>query len=251
MGVQAFTNASVLIGDLDASPFTNKVTSTVTVEMLDATVCGTGGFRSFAPGMRNGEMAAEGFADYAVGGTFEKISTGDGGISTLMSVAPIAPDTVLTAGDPVAFMRGPIDAITVGPDGEAGQLARYSTHIANDSVFGMGKVLHPLATRTTTASGTAVLLTGPTISQTLWAGLHVTSGSGGTLTVRVQTDDSGGFGTPTTRITFTATTGPVAAGEMKFLVPVGISSESHIRTSWTITAGSFTCAVNAAVVPNV
>lgn len=249
MAVTAFTNASVLLGDLDISPFTNKVTSTVTVEMLDATVCGTGGFRSFAPGMRNGEMAAEGFADYAVGGTFEKISTGDGGVSTLMSVAPIAPDSVLTAGDPVAFMRGPIDAITVGPDGEAGQLARYTTHIANDSVFAMGKVLHPLATRTTTASGTAVAFTGPTVNQLLYGGLHVTSGSGGTLTVRIQTDDSAGFGTPTTRITFTATTGPVAAGELKFLTAVGISSETHIRADWTVSAGTFTFAVNAGIIP--
>jgi len=251
VGVQAFTNASVLIGDLDASPFTNKVTSTVTVEMLDATVCGTGGFRSFAPGMRNGEMAAEGFADYAVGGTFEKISTGDGVVSTLMSFAPIAPSATLTAGDPVAFMRGPIDAITVGPDGEAGQLARYTTHIANDSAFVMGVVAHPLATRTTTASGTVIAFTGPTASQTLWAGLRVTGGSGGTLTVRLQSDDSAGFGTPTTRLTFTATTGPVAAGEMKFLTPVGISSESHWRADWTVSAGSFTFALNMGILASV
>jgi hypothetical protein len=251
MAVQAFTNASVLLGDLDISPFTNSVTSTVTVEMLDSTVCGTGGFRSFAPGMRNGEMAAEGFADYGVGGTFEKISTGDGGTSMLMSVAPIAPAATLTAGDPVAFMRGPVDAITVGPDGEAGQLARYTTHIANDSVFAMGVVLHPLALRSTTASGTVVAFTGPTLSQTLWAGLHVTTGSGGTFTCRVQTDDNVGFASPTTRITFTATTGPVAAGEMKFLVPVNISTETHMRADWTITAGSFTFAANAGIVPNV
>ena len=31
------------------------------------------------------------------------------------------------------------------------------------------------------------------MTQTLWAGLHVTSGTGGTLTVRVQTDDAVGF----------------------------------------------------------
>lgn len=251
MTVNAFTNASVLIGDLDASPFTNSVTSQVTVEMLDATVCGTGGFRSYAPGMRNGEMAAEGFADYAVGGTFEKLSTGDGGVSTVMSIAPIAPGAVLTAGDPVAFMRGPLDQMTVGPDGDADGLAKFGIHIANDSVFAMGVVLHPLATRSSTASGTVVALAGPSLTQTLWAGLHVTSGSGGTLTVRVQTDDAVGFPSPTTRITFTATTGPVAAGEMKFLVPVNISTETHIRADWTITAGSFTFAVNAGVIPNV
>jgi len=251
MAVQAFTNASVLIGDLDASPFTNKVTSQVTVEMLDATVCGTGGFRSYSPGLRNGELSAEGFADYAVGGTFEKLSTPDGGTSTLMSMAPIAPGATLTAGDPCCFMRGPLDQMTVGPDGEAAGLAKFGIHIANDSVFAMGVVLHPIATRSTTASGTAVAMTGPTLTQTLWAGLHVTTGSGGTLTVRVQTDDNSGFTTPTTRITFTATTGPVPMGEMKFLVPVNISTETHIRADWTITAGSFTFAVNAGIVPNV
>lgn len=250
MTVAAFTNASVLVGDLDASPFTNSVTSAVMLDMLDATVCGTGGFRSFAPGLRSGVMAIEGFQDWGVGGFFEKISTADGGVPTLMSVAPIAPAATLTAGDPVAFMRGPIDELTE-VTGDAGQLAKMGLHIANDSPFVMGVVLHPLATRSTTASGTAVALTGPTASQTLYAGLHVTTGTGGTLTVRVQTDDGVGFGTPTTRITFTATTGPVTAGELKFLTPVNISTETHIRADWTVSAGSFTFAVNAGIIPNV
>lgn len=251
MGVTAFTNASVLIGDTDASPFVNKVTSALHVDMLDATVCGTGGFRSFAPGMRWGEMKAEGFQDYSATGFFPGISTGDGGLSTLMSVAPIAPAAVLTAGDPVAFMRGPIDMLDED-SGEAGQLVKMAYSEQGDSPFVMGVVLRPLAATAATGSGTAVAFTGPTASQTLWAGLHVTAGSGGTLTVRVQTDDNSGFTTPTTRITFTATTGPVGQGEMKFLVPVDIHLETHIRADWTITAGpGFTFAVNAGIVSNV
>lgn len=251
MAVQAFTNAQVLIADLDASPFINNVTSAVSVDMLDSTVCGTGGYRSFAPGMRVGTMAASGFQDWAVGGFFEKISgPGDGGLSTLMSVAPIAPAATLTAGDPVAFMRGPISMLD-GGSGAADELATMGIELANDSVFAMGVSLHPLATRSSTASGTVVAFPGPTASQTLWAGLHVTSGSGGTLTVTVQTDDAVGFPSATTRITFTATTGPVAQGQMLSLTPVNISTETHIRTSWTITAGSFTFAVVAGIVTNV
>jgi hypothetical protein len=250
MAVTAFTAASILLGDLDASPFTNKVTSNVTLDMLDATTCGSGGFRSFAPGMRNGEMAIEGFQDYAVGGFFEKIDGPDIGVSMLMSIAPIAPAATLTAGDPVAFMRGPIDAMTED-SGDAGELVKMAVHLSTDMPFVMGAVLHPLALRSTTASGTAVAMTGPTLLQTLYGGLHVTGGSGGTLTVRIQTDDNAGFTTPTTRITFTATTIPVPAGEMKFLVPVNISTETHVRADWTITAGSFTFAVNAGIIPNV
>ena len=250
MTVTAFTNASVLIGDTDASPFVNKVTSALHVDMLDATVCGTGGFRSFAPGMRWGEMKAEGFQDYSATGWFQGISTADGGVSTLMSVAPIAPGATLTAGDPMAMMRGPIDMLDED-SGDAGQLVKMAYSESGDSPFVMGVVLHPLQLRSSTASGTVVAFGGPTASQTLWAGLHVTSGTGGTLTVRVQTDDNVGFASPTTRITFTATTGPVASGELKFLTPVNISAETHIRADWTISAGSFTFAVNAGIVSNV
>jgi hypothetical protein len=251
MAVAAFTNAQVLISDLDASPFTNKVTSTVTVEMLDATVCGSGGFRSFAPGFRNGEMAAEGFQDWSATGFFAGLGQADGGVSTLMSVAPIAPGATLTAGDPVAFMRGPIDMLDEG-SGAAGELAKMAVHLANDSVFVMGVDLHPLALRSTTASGTAVAFTGPTASQTLYAGLHVTGGSGGNLTVRVQTDDNSGFTTPTTRITFTTTAGPVTGGQLLSLTPVNISTETYIRADWTVSAGpGFTFAVVAGIIPNV
>jgi hypothetical protein len=166
----------------------------------------------------------------------------------LFSVAPIAPGATLTAGDPVAFMRGPLDAIT-DDAGDAGQLAKMAVHIANDSVFAMGVVLHPLATRSTTASGTAVAFTGPTASQLLYGGLHVTTGSGGTFTCRIQTDNGAGFPSPATQITFTATTGPVANGELKFLAATNISTETHIRADWTITAGSFTFACNAGIIP--
>jgi hypothetical protein len=250
MPVVAFTAAQILIGDLDVSPFTNNVSSPVMVDMLDASTAGSGGFRSFAPGMRHGEIGVSGFQDYAVGGFFEKISTGDGGVSTLASVAPIAPGGTLTAGDPCCFMRGPIDAITED-EGDAGELAKMAVHLMEDGPFVMGSVLHPLAARSSTASGTVVAMVGPTLSQTLYAGLHVTAGSGGTLTVRVQTDDAVGFPSPTTRITFTAVTLPVGAGELKFLTPVNISTETHVRADWTITAGSFTFAVVAGIIPNV
>ena len=191
MAVTAFTAASILIGDLDASPFVQQ--RHVDVHRRTA--------RRHDVRQRRVPVASRrgcGPARWAP----KASKTGRSAASTRRSTRPTADSPpscpshpsrrvpTLAAGDPVAFMRGPIDNLTEG-DGAADELAKMAIHLSPDTPFYHGFVLAPLATRTTTAAGTEVTLTGPTATQQLYAGLHVTSGSGGTLTVSVQTDTAG------------------------------------------------------------
>lgn len=95
-------------------------------------------------------------------------------------------------------------------------------------------------TQTGNGSATGQLLGLLASGKTAYAALHIVALSGGTLTVRVQSDDGVGFASPTDRLTFAAATGPGA----QWLTLAGpVATDTYWRANWTLTGGSATFAL--------
>lgn len=117
----------------------------------------------------------------------------------------------------------------------------FGFQVTGDDSGGDGLIrgtLMNVAARTTTGTGTIVQLGAVSALQKLYAALHVVAYSGLTnAIIKVQSAATGGFGSPTDRITFTTVTG--LTSEYKSLA--GAITDAFWRVTWTLTGvGSIT-----------
>jgi hypothetical protein len=227
------------VGHIDVTNADKVDFGTISVDAVPFTNFGSGGFAEMKPGLMRGEFTVDAFQDFAVDVMDDELGVAALGTQYPISVQP-NPTGSETAGDAAWFTRGIVTAYD--PLGAAkGEAAKAVLSSVYDTVAVRGYVGHPEAARTSTSTGTAVALTGPSSTQRLYAALHVTAYTGFTNVVfKVQSDDGAGFGSATDRITFatvTATTSEFAS------VAGSFSSETHHRFSWTVTgSGSVTFA---------
>ena len=239
MAALVLTNTRILVGSFDATPFSGSFTDAASVPMKDGTTFGNGGYEARYPAQATYSNSIAGFADYASGGIAAAFTPSLLGTQQLVTIVP--PGDV-NAGDPAIFTRGLIDNI-YAPGGPVGEMAEFGMSFTSDTQKIYGQVAAPLAARTATANGSVLTMTGPTASQRVYAGLHITSASGTTpsVTVKIQSATLAGFGSPTDRLTFNAAT---AAG-WQFSSVAGAITDGFWRAVFTIsgTTPSFTCAV--------
>lgn len=96
-------------------------------------------------------------------------------------------------------------------------------------------------TKSAGGNGTARLLGLVGVTQRLYAALLIFSMTGGgTLTVKVQSDDNVGMSSPTDRITFS---GATVAGWQWLELGGAIASDNYWRSFYTLTAGTATFAL--------
>lgn len=225
------------LGHVDVTNADKVDFGAVTVQAVPFTNFTSGGFTEMKPGLISGNFTVDAFQDFDADVMDDELNLPDLTANYAISVAPNTTGTE-TAGDPAWFTRG--IRTTYDPFGGAkGQAAKAITGAVYDTAIIRGVVAHPEAARTATGNGTIIALTGPTTSQRLYACLHVTAYSGITnLVVTVQSDDGAGFGTPTTRATFTTVTGVTS----EFISVAGYgATETHHRIVYTITGtGSVT-----------
>lgn len=205
MAAFTLTNSEVLVGGFDLTQFTGQYTVGGTVAMQEANVHGGGGFRRVYPGLKSFTTSISGFADFDAGAVSRAITPTSVGSQVPVTIVPI--DTA-TAGDTALFTRGLIaDVDATG--GAIGEMATFSANVGSDAPLVGGIIGAPLAARTSTFTGPVLAMTGPTATQSLYANLHVVAASGTTpsMTVTIQSATLVGFGSPTTRATFTAVTG--------------------------------------------
>lgn len=239
MTIQAITGGEVLFGSLALSPFSGSVMYGGSVAMQTANVHGGGGFVRQYPGLKSYTQEITGFADYAAGAVSAVVNLSSLGAQTPLAIFP-SNDGAATAGNPAAFSRVLIESFTpLG--GAVGDMATFSMSTVSDTAQVEGVTAMPLTAYTTTTNGSVQTMTGPTAGKSLYAALFVTSVSGTTpsLTATVQSAATVGFGSPTTRGTFTAMT---AAGS-QWLTPVpGAITDGFWRVVFTIsgTTPSFT-----------
>lgn len=237
------SDTRILVGPLDVSTFTGSFSQGGTVNMVEGSVLRGGGFDRQYPGLRTHTTQLDGFADYDAGAIASVFTPADLGTQDLVTIMPTGGTA---AADVALFGRQLIQNINT-PGGNVGDMASFGMALQSDTPWIHGLVADPVTTRTTTANGPIFAMTGPTASQRVWFGLHVTAASGTTpsMTVTIQSATLVGFGSPTLRATFTAQTTP----GWQFISVPGAVTDGFWRAVMTIsgTTPSFTSTVVAGV----
>lgn len=247
MAAQTFMQALIGVGAYDLSAVSGEVQmSPRKVVTKEVPNFAGGGFMHRAVGVREAAFKVAGWTDFAAGKVGQQFTDAQLGSQQLAYVA--VPGT--TAGDPAEFVRGSVTSLSMW-GGKIGDASPFTLEIEPDAAAVTGTLMAPLAARTTTGSGTAVAVTGPTATQRVYAALHVTAASGTspTLAAKIQSAPTAGFASPTDRVTFTTAT---VAGWQYASIPVAAITDGWWRVVWTIGgtgSPSFTFAALAGVAP--
>ncbi len=129
------------------------------------------------------------------------------------------------------------------PNGTVGEF--YAATLKADASRGIWVYGAILATGAIVAggNGAAQLLGAVAATQAVYGALHVLAAAGGTLTVKIQSDDNAGFTSPTDRLSFTAATGKT----YQWLALAGPITDTYWRAVWTLPAGSATFVTMAGI----
>lgn len=225
------TDCKIFLGPYDLSGFHNQIELQYEAEMLDDTVFGTSGTRSFKPGLKrveaNGNVFWDTLQDEA---NFNRI----GATRELLTIAP----TGNTEGDPVYMVRA-VNANYNPISGEVGQLlsSQFDAMSANSPLV-RGQLLAS-GSKAATGNSVGVNLGLLGAGKKLYSSLHVTAVAATSLIVIVQSDDGAGFASPTTRITHTTFTGAGTGSDWQELVGP-VATDTFWRSQWTIVGGPFT-----------
>jgi hypothetical protein len=219
----------LLVDGADLAGFAKGITLDQQVEILESTPANCNGWRQFLYGLNSVTLNVDGFAAFDTTDIDALLPAGSTG-QNVTTFNPInAGDTI---GDP-AFIMTARTMKRMPLAGAVGEVAGAGYDWAGVSRVVRAQVIHPLAARTATGSGTAATFTTPITGQSIYAAFHVTAVVGtGTITFTIQTDDNAGFTTPTTRYTSAAL---AAARTAEFGSVAGpFAGETHIRVGYTI-----------------
>lgn len=236
MAKYTLLNARVLVGGYELSGDSNSVNLTYEAEEVDATTFGAIASRTRVAGLKNISLESTGYASHA--------TTPINVDPALWNVFGIVDQVTSVSGQgndgDIAFSFNSVETSLKPFGGEVGEMSSWDL-VAGGSgeILTRSTILEPAQTsRTVTGTGTARNLGLVGTGQSLYASLHVLSVAGTTpsLTVKIQSDDGGGMGTPTDRITFTAATVIGAQRATPVLGP--IATDNWWRAQWTISGGS-------------
>lgn len=229
MAVYANTNMELLVDGFAVEGFATSATMDVQVDELDVTTLGSGGWRQKITGIAGHTIAVTGLQDHAATGV-DPTLPGTGTGQNTITFCPVNGGAAVA--DPCFFGAGRTTTRTP-ISGAVGEVAGFTFDWAGDGRLVRGQVLHPLAARTATGSGTAATFTTPVAGQGIWASFHVLAVSGtGTITFTIQTDDNSGFTSATTRLTATAMS--AVGGQFATAATGALAGETHIRVGYTI-----------------
>jgi hypothetical protein len=235
MAIQVLNAAQILVGSFDCTGFTGKVTTDpAQANVVSVPTFASGGYDVNIASTQRYEVKLEGYSDFSATGINTAFVPSTLGSQTAVAICPTGGTT---AGDPAFGVRGLISRIVPlqgGPD----TAAAFMLDVTSDWAEYGGQVAAPLAARSTALTGSALTLTGPTASQSVWASLHVTATTGTNLVVKVQSSSTVGFASPTDRITFST----MSATGWQFKNLAGPITDGYWRVTATVGSGSFTFA---------
>lgn len=211
-------NCVVLVDDLDLSATSNSAELEVTVSDLDVTTFRSGGAVERIAGLDDWTLEAEGWWD----------SVPDAVLSATLgqhAVYTIAPDNI--DGGPAYIGKALATSYAIG--GEVGEAGTYKLSAAGSIPPAMlrGTTALPLGTYTVDTTGSNFELGALGADESLTVVVHVLGAPGGTLptlTVTVESDETAGFSTPTTRLTMSGLTAGASVGTVS-----GAVTDSHWR----------------------
>lgn len=228
----AWLNATVWGGGFDFTGQANTVSVESTVEDVDVTTFGSGGYREVIGGLKDYTLSVGGFWEAGTGAVDPAAYATVGGTGQTFVISPAN-----TAGQPMYAVNAMTSGYTIG--GELGAAAPFELSAAAATPWPMVRGQIAAAKGAASATGQlGAILTLPAAGagQQVYAGLHVFS-AGTTLTVQLQSAAAIGFASPTTRATFTAMT---AVGH-QWLTPVaGPITDQFWRLNISAVTGSFT-----------
>lgn len=233
MGKTVLTDVRLFAVGADLSGASSKVEISAEVEAKDTTNYRSGGWKEVIGGIGSAEISAEG-----------QWEAGDPSLVDDASWSQLGgrgPWSVGAVGDAVGDLAYLVHALrsTYSLGGQAGEVAPWKGDAKSSWPLVRGVFAHPPGTaRTSSGVGTALNLGAVPAGGRLYAALHVLSVAGTgtpTITARVESDDSSGFASPTTQLTFSAATD--RGGEMLRTDGTAIT-DTWWRVAWTVSGTS-------------
>ncbi|WP_326677697.1 hypothetical protein [Streptomyces sp. NBC_01237] len=213
----------------DLSGASNKVELSSEIEDKDVTNYRSQGWKEVIGGLGSAEIAGEGQWEAGDPSKVDDASWSELGGTGPYTVCPT--DSVVGA---LAYLvYGLRTDYKVGD--AVGEVAPWSGTVKSSWPLVRGQIAHPPGiARAATGAGTALNLGTVPAGKRLYAALHVLSAAGTTpsITARIESDDSVGFGTPVTRAAFAAATAP--GGQIARTDGLAIT-DTHYRVAWDIT----------------
>lgn len=237
----ALVDATILAGSADLSGNSNEVGLETEADVLDATTFRSQGWRQRKAGHRSGSFSVKGLFEAG------SLSLPDDSLFANLSRSSVLPVTV----SPVSPAVGGVAYLLAAQQGsykwgdQAGQLLPFEAAAQSAGMIARGAYAATGA-KAVSGNGAGVNLGGVPAGSKLVAALHVVSVAGGaapSITVRVESDDSQAFPSPTTRGTFTAAT---AVGGQWLEIAAPALTETWWRVSWTITGTAPSFLIHAA-----
>lgn len=222
MAIKAAKNARIYVSGYDLSGFANRIALALPRDYEDCTCFGDDGHK-WAPILENNSLTFEAFyTGEAAGEVTERLNAYRGNTAALVSIIMgTAQEAKAIAGDGLYQNDYPIEVPVEG-------LIKTTGSFNFDQRATGGYLLQPKATKTSDGNGD-VVDDGASSSDGCEAYLHVFAcGADDDLIVKVQTDTTVGFGSPTDLITFTTATGVTAEKKS-----TSGAVERYVRVSWS------------------
>lgn len=224
-------DCSAWIDGFAATTYSNNLSLKQDIDDQDTTTFGSGGYKSRIGGLRSVDFELKGFWESPVDDTWTNLGVADRTCTVTANATEAQPAWMFQAGE-FSYERGggigdvdPFSLKAMGTNGVglvAGQLAKSKGDVSATGV--LGSVLN---------------LGAPTSTQYVYAVLHVFT-AGTTITVQVQSDDSAGFSSATTR----GTIGPITTTGGTWMTRVAgpFVGETHWRMNVSAITGTFNVA---------
>lgn len=229
MSKTVLTNVRCFAVGLDLTGNSNKIELSSEVEVKKATNYGSDGWDEVVGGLASAEIAGEG--QWEAG---DDTKVDDASWAQLGGVGPwsVSANNAAGVGDLAYFTRALRCNYKLGE--AVGEVAPWTSTAKSAWPLVRGQFAHPPGTaRTATGTGTGLELGAVAADKRLYATLHVLSVAGTTpsITARVESSADDTFGSPTTRLTFTAAD---AVGGEALRTDGTAITDTWWRVAWTI-----------------
>ena len=243
---QVLTDARIYYASLDATGYSNKIETGVSVDEDDVTTFASNAWHERVGTLFDTQVSGHVFWQAGDLSQPDDVMWAQLGVSTQpLTVAPTS-----GAVGTLCYLTKTLET-DYKPAGDVGKVLAADVTWKGNAPLARGQILHPQGTaRTATGNGTGVQVGAVLATQRMYANLHVLSISGTatpTITVKVQSSVDNTFASPTDRITFVAAT--TLQGQCGSVL--GAVTDTWWRAVWTIsgTTPSFLFAVSAGVAP--
>lgn len=241
MAKAILTNVRLFAGAVDLTAMNNRIEVDFVVDTKDVTNFGSVDangvlWKEMLAGLFSGSLTASGFWE-AGGGTFvdDDMWLNFGGVGPWSAV----PNTIVEG--QLAYLVNAVRT-SYGLGDEVGEVIPFSSEAQCTGAFSRGAVLlSPSTPRTATGAGTVVQLGAVPAGKAMRAGLHVVSiaGTTPTLVATLQSATTLGFGSPTTRATFTTVNAAAGGRTAEFIASTtGPITDQYWRIAYTITGAT-------------